>query len=119
MEVEKPGGDPEKPGGDPEEPGGEPEMEVDNPGTVPEENPDPMAGALQKYLAHVSHWIGSFDREREWTLEMNQEAVEEDAQRDPTRPVAEEPDLWDEIESGNEDWAEYYDTTNGEPLDPN
>ena len=54
----------------------------------------------------------------EWILELNREAAEDDAHRDPNRPVAEEPDLLDEVESGGNEWAEYYDTTNGEPLDP-
>ena len=51
-------------------------------------------------------------------MELNHEAAEQDAHRDPNRPVAEEPDLLDEVESGGNEWAEYFDTTNGEPLDP-
>ena len=68
-------------------------------------DPDRMVGDLHEYLAHISQCIGSYDREMEWILELNQEAAEEDAQRDPSRPVAEEPDLLDEVESGNDDWA--------------
>ena len=77
-----------------------------------------MVGDFHEYLAHISQYSGSYDREMEWILELNQEAAEDDAHRDPNRPVAEEPDLLDEVESGNNEWAEYYDTTNGEPLDP-
>ena len=51
-------------------------------------------------------------------MEFNREAAELDTHRDPNRPVAEEPDLLDEAESGGNAWAEYFDTTNGEPLDP-
>ena len=108
-----------------EKSGGEPEMAVENSGGEPEErdgdiipDPDSMVGELHDYLAHISECIGSQDLEMEWILELNREAAEDDAHRDPNRPVAEEPDLLDEVESGGNEWAEYYDTTNGEPLDP-